>query len=76
MLYYGAGEQEKKANGNARSSFLYNLDENKIHRWQVKKLLWFILISATLSLFQKGLRPHPLVFMIKTIVKRKDEYGA
>jgi hypothetical protein len=52
------------------------LDENKIQRWEVKKLLRFILFSASLSLCQNGPRPRQLVFMIKASVKRKDEYGA
>jgi hypothetical protein len=75
MLYYGAGELEKKVNGNARSSFWSSLDEYKIQRWELKKLLRFILLSATLLLCQ-GPRPRPLVFLIKTSVKRKDEYRA
>jgi hypothetical protein len=75
MLYYEAREQEMEIKGNARSPFWYNLDENKIQRWEMK-LPRFTLFSATLSFCQKGSRPRSLVFMIKISVKRKHDYGA
>ena len=66
----------QRVKDNAQSSFWYNLDEIKIEHLEMKKLLRFKFFSAKLPYYQKGPRPRPLVFMIKTSVNRKDEYGA
>jgi hypothetical protein len=52
------------------------LDEIKIEHLEMKKLLRLKFFSAKLPYYQKGPRPRALVFMIKTSVNRKDEYGA
>jgi hypothetical protein len=75
VLHYEAREREMEVKGNARSSFWYNLDENKLQCWEMK-LLRFTFFSAALSFYQKGPRTLSLVFMIKISVKRKHDYGA